>query len=136
SYGWGRVDAYRAVLAALNGPVAVSITAPHERSDVSTSLEVTGWAAWLLPAGSADVAVEAYLESEDGAPIDLGPAETGLPTPEIAQLTGNGRLAASGYRLGVNAAGLPKGHYRLVVVATAPTGEAARYEVDVDLNPT
>lgn len=134
SYGWGRIDAYRAVLGALQAPLTVAITSPHQLADANGTLDIAGWVSRPASADPADIDVAVALVPERGDPIPLGRTAATPDAPALLQAGGSAPpIAVSSYRLEASTDGLPRGRHRLSVVATASTGEQASYDVEVEL---
>ncbi len=133
-YGYGRVNALRAVVAALPEPFALALDAPRPGCQVTGEIEVSGWAGevrgdGLNPADS----VEVYLGDDASTGRLLAVVTPGLPSTELAEVLGSERLANHGFRSRVDLSDLPPGPATLTVVARGRDGATAQRSVSVEI---
>lgn len=134
AYGFGRVNAFRAALAALPDPFAVSIDTPRQHAAVGATLDLAGWAADVrsdTPQRAASVKV--YLGDDPETGQLRGEATLDQPSPDLAAVTGNPGLATTGYRLQLDLTAVPAGTQTLTVVARSDAGSVARRSISVEM---
>jgi hypothetical protein len=105
----------RTVVAQGEAPYTLAVDWPTEGALVGPHVVLSGWA--VSPRGGAGAgidAVQVYLDGPAGSGQLLGRADYGLPRPDIAELRGDERFAASGWRL---EARLPPGPRSLFIYA-------------------
>lgn len=127
--GYGRVNAYRAVRAALAGVATVEIEQPAGGATIHGTLAVDGWAASRLSEDGTGVdGVEIWLGGGLGpnglpsAGLRLGEATYGLPRPDVAERLANPRAAPSGFHFETDVSSLDPGEHELLALARLTGG--------------
>ena len=135
--GWGRVNAFRAVLAAQAEPFVVAINTPRWGETVTDSVLVRGWAADIR--ADVDVrrpltSVQVWLGDDPSTGQLLGDAELNVGSAALADALRNPTLRRAGWTFTWQPPPDLTGDVRLTVVATNGA-DTARRSVGVTLRP-
>ncbi len=111
-YGYGRVNALRAVQQAASLPgnraadIRVTLDAPQPDTVVTSTLTLQGWAVDTQADGGTGIdQVEAYLDQPPAQGQPLGRLQYGVARPDVARLLGRGGFANAGFSLTLDVPG-------------------------------
>jgi subtilisin family serine protease len=120
-YGYGRVNAQRAIARAASLPgsrtanLQLTLETPGPDAVVQGALTVNGWAVdTQAETGNGVDQIEAYLDGPPGEGRALGPVRSGLARPDVARVLDRGGFANAGFSL---TADVPSGVHTLYVRA-------------------